>query len=115
MYVGNTLHNLLLQRPCPNHPHVCREHLFKANNAIKLTQPSPRMWGMPPLFSVLSHTEPTIPTYVGSTLYMMMHVCRYANHSHACGEHTGFECPAVGGVQPSPRIWGTLRPSPRHI
>ena len=106
-YVGNTRLHRRYWRNDAVHPHVCGEHLHWMQSCVLSIGSSPRMWGT--LFARLytRAAERFIPTYVGNTQRLSMHLYRLAVHPHVCGEHSLSSICIQLYSGSSPRMWGT--------
>ncbi len=105
-HVGRTSLVGQLSPAGPDHPHACGENRMTASQAESRSGPSPRMWGELAILNKQLVPVRTIPTHVGRTTKLAMHLGAETDHPHACGENQAAHGPPLVMVGPSPRMWG---------
>ena len=92
--------------PDPDHPHASGEHQF----SILARGPTdhPHASGEHGNLKVKPCARRTIPTRVGSTIWIGNAAYLNGDHPHASGEHYQFRFRAYRRDGPSPREWGAL-------
>ncbi len=97
--VGEVEHHMV-------HPHVRGDYGASSGPERALSGPSPRAWGLRYFRPAMVVVARSIPTCVGTTLYLSRGAEGPAVHPHVRGDYDLLNGPrpALGG--PSPRAWG---------
>ena len=94
------------------HPHACGERTPQQMLLYTYTGSSPRLWGTVAYADDAQICSRFIPTPVGNGLFYFGFRMVLSVHPHACGERVAFAGLMLYAVGSSPRLWGTVEPSP---
>ena len=111
-YAGNTRPGTVRCRCAGDHPRVCGEHVLLILLSPFVLGSSPRMRGTHQMQGEHLTTVGIIPAYAGNTLFPCGTVRSARDHPRVCGEHAVFDESAVDAEGSSPRMRGTLWPTP---
>ena len=104
---GNTLRT---RRRCVSswdHPRVCGEHGWWANESCVVQGSSPRVRGTRTSSRIYGRVRGIIPACAGNTEGLNVHLHLRRDHPRVCGEHNGKIPSGAGMLGSSPRARGT--------
>ena len=91
-----------------NHSHVCGINSANEYKILQRCESFPRMWDQRSPYNLIIYTQRIIPTYVGSTVYMILVAVLTLNHSHVCGINGAGSAPPRIAHESFPRMWDQL-------
>ena len=104
-YVGSTICILRISQPDANHSHVCGINQEVLQKAADLFESFPRMWDQPCRLCADTLCFRIIPTYVGSTKFIIKIKHCSTNHSHVCGINSISFSIYAAASESFPRMW----------
>ena len=109
---GNTSSARRSQDTCWDHPRVCGEHRQAFSPCPLSEGSSPRVRGTPTGHHPGTFCAGIIPACAGNTEGITVRVPFNGDHPRVCGEHAKVGDTDVTSMGSSPRVRGTLSPSP---
>ena len=104
-YVGSTPSPLKSSNENSNHSHVCGINQEVLQKAADLFESFPRMWDQPCRLCADTLCFRIIPTYVGSTKFIIKIKHCSTNHSHVCGINSISFSIYAAASESFPRMW----------
>ena len=104
-YVGSTGSIQSILQDYSNHSHVCGINSTSLSSETPMNESFPRMWDQLTNRRCFCWAVRIIPTYVGSTIFLVIPVSMSANHSHVCGINIHFSATTFPSFESFPRMW----------